>query len=74
MKVRAIEGGFFGGSRRRAGSVFEVPDGTTSRWFVPVASPHDSAPAPAERSRRERKTLSLSEIGRERAVGPLDQA
>ena len=35
MLVRAIADGFYG-SRRRAGDEFEVPEGTTARWFAPL--------------------------------------
>lgn len=44
MRVRAIEQGFYSG-RRRVGAVFEVPDGTTANWFVPVVE-QKAAPAP----------------------------
>lgn len=36
MKVKAITDGFYAGARRRAGAIFEVPDGTKSKWFVSV--------------------------------------
>lgn len=35
MKVIAHYMGFYGGERRRPGAVFEVPEGTTSKWFAP---------------------------------------
>lgn len=43
MKVRAIRTGFYGG-RRRPGAVFDVPEGITGSWFVPVEVPEDQAP------------------------------
>jgi hypothetical protein len=36
MQVRALSVGFFGGARRRAGDVFDVPEGTKATWFAPV--------------------------------------
>lgn len=36
MKVKALQPGFFGGSRIRPGQEFEVPDGTKGTWFVAV--------------------------------------
>jgi len=44
-KVVAIKDGFFGGSRQRVGSVFDVPKGTKGTWFV--AAPKAAEPAPA---------------------------
>lgn len=51
MKVRAIREGFYGGSRRRVGAIFDVADGAKGRWFVPaVAAPAEpeAAPKPAK--------------------------
>lgn len=36
MKVIALEPGFFDGAPRERGTVFEVPDGRTARWYAPV--------------------------------------
>ena len=36
MQVRAISAGFYGGSRRREGEVFDVKDGDEAKWFEPV--------------------------------------
>jgi hypothetical protein len=52
MKVIANTLGFYGGSRRRPGDVFEVPDGTKGKWFTPAdkakpkgkAKPEDKSP------------------------------
>lgn len=38
MKVRALKQGYYGGSRRREGEVFDVKDGAKASWFVPVES------------------------------------
>lgn len=36
MKVRALESGFYGGFRRRAGDTFDVAEGAKAKWFTPV--------------------------------------
>lgn len=47
MKVRATAMGFHGGSRRREGDVFEVPEGVTGSWFEPIAkAPKAAKPEP----------------------------
>lgn len=55
MQVRALQAGFFGG-RRRAGDVFEVPEGTKGKWFAPVGE--TKAPAAAKPAKQEPKALS----------------
>lgn len=52
MKVKAIKLGFYGGSRRRPGEVFEVPETIKGSWFVPVETPADPVPEVAKRSRK----------------------
>lgn len=42
MKVRATKIGFYIG-RRRAGDVFDVPEGAKASWFEPVAGPKPPA-------------------------------
>lgn len=49
MKVKAKALGFYGGSRRRPGEVFEVPEGARAKWFEPVSA------APAEPEVKPRK-------------------
>ncbi len=36
ITVRATAVGFYGGSRRRKGDVFQVPEGVVGKWFVPT--------------------------------------
>lgn len=36
MRVKATKVGFYDGSRRRVGDVFEVPDGIKGKWFEPM--------------------------------------
>jgi hypothetical protein len=69
MKVRVTQTAFYGGMRRRVGEVLEVPDSARGTWFVEVAR---AAPAATPDKVKGRRTLALSEIGKERAVGPLD--
>lgn len=38
MRVVATDTGFFDGVRRKAGTVFEVPEGVSAKWFEPVES------------------------------------
>jgi len=46
MKVIAHYMGFYGGERRRPGDVFEVPEGTTSKWFAPPGEKLEGYRAP----------------------------
>lgn len=58
MKVIATELGFYG-SRRRPGEVFEIPDGTKGKWFVPV----DKA-KPKGKAKEDKGPDTLSELAR----------
>ncbi len=69
MKVKALQSGFFGGSRIREGQEFEVPAGTKASWFVAVEE--FKAPAKAK-AKAEPKTLS--EMTNAPAVAPTDMA
>lgn len=70
MKVKATKAGFFGGSRRRVGDVFDVPDGTKAAWFVDL----EKAPVSVNQGGKGsgQKPVSLSEMAKKAAVGPLD--
>lgn len=71
MKVKVTAPGFFGGMRRRVGEVLEVPDGTKGTWFAEV--PAKGAPVdPVEKPKRKAQPVALSELGKEKSVGPLD--
>lgn len=37
MRVIATKLGFYAGNRIRVGQVFDVPEGTTGKWFQPFA-------------------------------------
>lgn len=72
MKVKATSAGFFGGMRRRVGDVFEVPDGTKGTWFTAVPA-KGAAVEPVDKPKRAKAApVALSELGKERTVGPLD--
>ena len=43
MKVKATKAGYCGGYRM-AGNVFEVEDGLTASWFVPLEQPEAEQP------------------------------
>lgn len=43
MKVRAIKPGFFAGSIKNVNDEFDVPDGSTAKWFVEVADSNEPA-------------------------------
>ncbi|KAA3649393.1 MAG: hypothetical protein DWQ11_18805 [Proteobacteria bacterium] len=47
MKVRAIKAGYYGGSRRREGEVFDVKDGVKAKWFAPAEMPALAKPKQA---------------------------
>ena len=50
MQVRALSTGFYGGSRRREGEVFDAKDGDSAKWFEPVeAKPAKVAKAKADK-------------------------
>ncbi|MBP8282321.1 MAG: hypothetical protein KAX46_00135 [Chromatiaceae bacterium] len=53
MRVVATEFGFYIG-RRRVGDVFDVPEGTTAKWFRPVDVPALLAPEPAPEAAKPR--------------------
>lgn len=48
MKVRALKPGFFGNTRRKAGDVFDAPDGTQASWLEAVPEPKPAKPAKAK--------------------------
>ena len=60
MRVIATSDGFINGSRIRAGRIFEVPDGTQGKWFVPA----DAAPKPKRGPKSEKVPDTFSEVTR----------
>lgn len=73
MQVRAIETGFFGGSRIRPGQEFDVPEGTKASWFAPVAELKAADVAPKGKG-KTKAPETLSELGKAPAAGPTDLA
>ena len=63
MKVKALQHGFFGGARIRAGQEFEVPAGAKGSWFVAV----EGYKAPAK-AKGKAQPQTLSEMAKEPAV------
>lgn len=72
MKVKATQVGFFGGVRRRPGDEFEVPQGTKGSWFAEVPQKGASVEPAEKKVSAKAKPVALSQIGKEPAVGPLD--
>lgn len=64
MKVVALKQGFFDGSLREQGAVFEVPDNSKARWFAPVESEAGAkASKPKAQAKQAPKALSELEPG-----------
>ena len=63
MRVVATEKGYFGDARRQAGEVFEVPEGTTAKWFQPVDAPEvKPAKGKAVKGAKANEPQTFSEI------------
>lgn len=62
MKVIALEQGFYGGKPVEAGTEFEVPEGSKSRWYAPVGN-EPKAPAKPKKGDPQ----ALSQLGKEPA-------
>ena len=60
MKVIATAPGFFANCRRRQGDVFDVPDGTKAKWFVPFTAPVAQAPAAATVAKPAPKVIKVA--------------
>jgi len=73
MKVKALQTGFFGGSRIREGQEFDVPDGTKGTWFVTVGE-HAAQAAKAPKAKPKAQPQTLSELAKEPATGAGDLA
>ena len=77
MQVIATKVGFFGGSRRRVGDEFEVPEGTKASWFIPVgetagAKRRAAAQAEKDKSKQPQTPVALSERGRSQPQSMTD--
>lgn len=68
MKVQAVTDGFYGGARRRAGSVFEVKDGLKGSWFTPILD-EKAAPAKAGKTKAKKdEPVALSELQKDQPI------
>lgn len=61
MKVRAIKSGYHGGTLRRAGDVFDVPDGAKASWFVGVDAV-DAAKQKTKAAKPKAEPSTFSEV------------
>lgn len=64
MEVVAVKEGFYGGIRRRVGVRFDVPEGSKSKWFVPVAEY-----VPAASRREDQSPLTMHQASRRQSTG-----
>jgi hypothetical protein len=66
MRVVATQLGFFNGTRVRAGTEFEVPEGTKGSWFAPVEAVVAQKAVKAAKAARETKDVptALSQVGK----------
>jgi hypothetical protein len=66
IAVVATAEGFFGGSRRRKGSIFFVPEGKTGKWFEPtdptLAAVNASALEEASKAKLKAQEKARAEI------------
>lgn len=73
MKVVALSKGFYGGSPRRAGEHFEVPDGSKAAWYAPVDSAAATAAAKPKAGKVKAQPDTLSQMGKEPAQSMTEQ-
>ena len=69
MKVRALELGFYGATRRKPGSVFDIKEGELGRWMEPV----DAEPAAEEKPAKPAKAAKPQKQEPAPAVSTGDQ-
>jgi len=75
MKVIATKMGFYGGARRREGSVFDVKDGEKAEWFRPVEGRPDVEKARAEiKAKAEASAKAQGEGGAKAKAEAVDKA
>lgn len=71
MKVKAKAVGFYGGSRRYPGDVFEVPNNTKlGKWLEPI----DGGEKPSKTARKAGEPETLSEMAKTEKPSKVDQA
>lgn len=62
MQVQALEDGFFGGQRIRAGTKFDVPEGTKAKWFVAL----DEVKASPEKKVKKDEHKTLADVAKDK--------
>lgn len=67
MKVKALQTGFYGGSRIREGQEFEVPEGYKGTWFIALDEHAVHAKAP-KAAKVKAQPQTLSELAKAPAV------
>lgn len=67
MKVQATEMGFKFGRRIRKGEEFDVPEGETAAWFIPVDHVKEQPKAKPKKA----DPMTLSEMGKVVPVSPI---
>ena len=68
MRVIASKVGFFGGNRIRVGQVFDVPEGTTGKWFQPyveTAKVAESKKSEPKKGKDKNGPTTFSEIAKQ---------
>lgn len=68
MRVIATKIGFYGGARVREGQVFNVPEGTTGKWFRPfveTAKPAESKKSEPKKGKDKSGPTTFSEIAKQ---------
>jgi len=58
MQVVALKVGFFGGTLRQPGTVFDVPEGSKAKWFAPATTAASEAAKPKAAPKQQPKALS----------------
>lgn len=58
MQVVALKVGFFGGSLRQPGDVFDVPEDSKAKWFAPATTAASEAAKPKQAPKQQPKALS----------------
>jgi hypothetical protein len=66
VRVKAIAVGFYPDTLRQPGEVFEVPEGLTGSWYVPVPKDEPVVEKPKVES-RQKGPRSLSELAKQSA-------
>jgi hypothetical protein len=66
-QAKAIQTGFYGGSLRQAGAVFEIDDGATGSWFEVVEGSEEKPAKPRAQKAKGSGPQSFSELAKQDA-------